>query len=177
MNIPSDCVTQCPAGEKIDSLVIMPGDFILTTSPGFLHTIIKIGQSFRFNKRLATYTHCALVISKQGDLIEADGGGIQYRHLREYIPRDYVYVHTRATPEDREEVVTFAKSCSGEPYGWLTALSIGISLLSGLKFSFGFEAQAVCSGLVARALERTSFIPPVDASHISPALLAQLYQV
>lgn len=177
MLIPNDGCHQCPAGVGIDPLFIMPGDFILTTKDSFFHRLIAIGQSFRFPKQYAKYTHCALVVDKQGSLIEADSEGILHRSLGDYLSKDYVYIHIKASPEDRAEAVAFANSCIQNPYGWFTALSIGLSMLTGLKFSFGFQGQEVCSGLIARSLERTQFIPPTDASHIPPALLAQMYQV
>jgi hypothetical protein len=55
--------------------------------------------------------------------------------------------------------------------------SIGISLLTGLRFSFGFDGQQICSGLVARALERSDHIFERSPSHILPADLAFLFDI
>jgi hypothetical protein len=54
-------------------------------------------------------------------------------------------------------------------------VSIALSLLTGAKLSFGFNGQLICSGLVARALERTTAIFEDEPSHIMPAQLAKLY--
>lgn len=177
MNIPCDAITKCPVGISIDPILIMPGDFILTTKDGFYHRLIQFGQSLRFTPELARFTHCALVINKQGDLIEADSPVIKITNLSDYQQKDYSYVHIKASPEDRAEEIAFAKSCLGEAYGWVTILSVGLSMLTGLRFSFGFDPQAICSGLVARSLERTSAIFSKDPSHISPADLASFYGI
>jgi hypothetical protein len=57
----------------------------------------------------------------------------------------------------------------------VTIVSIALALLVGTKFSFGFAGQKICSGLVARALERTPAIFESEPSNIMPADLAQLY--
>lgn len=56
-------------------------------------------------------------------------------------------------------------------------MSIAYSLLTGGKFTFGLEGQAICSGLVARAMERTGAIFNRTPSHIMPADLAKYYKV
>ncbi len=59
----------------------------------------------------------------------------------------------------------------------MTIVSIALSLMMGGKFTFGFDGQAICSGLVARALERTSAIFNRDPAHIMPADLAKYFGV
>lgn len=56
-------------------------------------------------------------------------------------------------------------------------ISIAISLLFGGKFTFGFDGQFICSGLVARSLERTNAIFDRSPSHIMPADLAKYFRV
>jgi hypothetical protein len=59
----------------------------------------------------------------------------------------------------------------------LTIVSIALSLLTGGKFTFGFDGQSICSGLVARALERMCAIFNRSSSHIMPADLAKYIEV
>ncbi|MEK7534658.1 MAG: hypothetical protein AAB600_04965 [Patescibacteria group bacterium] len=82
-----------------------------------------------------------------------------------------------ASEEDRKQAVYFAAYVLGQSYGWTNIVSIAISLVAGLKFSFGFDGQQICSGLVARALEKTWAIFHRSPSHITPADLAKYYQV
>ena len=82
-----------------------------------------------------------------------------------------------ADATDREEAVKFAEWSLGEPYAWLTILSIAIGLLTGGKFTFGYEGQAICSGLVARAMESTKAIFNRNPEDVMPADLAKYYNV
>ena len=62
-------------------------------------------------------------------------------------------------------------------YNNLATVSIGLSMLTGSKLAFYIDGRFVCSGLVARALERTGRIFDRDPSHIAPADLAKYYAV
>ncbi len=101
-------------------------------------------------------------------------------HISKYRPAEYHLVSIGeivAGADDRNEAVIFAEWCIDMPYGYLNVVSIAISLLTGGKFTFGFDGQAICSGLVARALERTKAIFNRTPSHIMPADLAMYFQV
>lgn len=98
-------------------------------------------------------------------------------NLSDYENKVYQLVRIHASDQDREEAIKFAEFALGEKYGYVTVISIAISFLTGLKFSFGFDGQQICSGLVARALERTTAIFSSEPSHISPADLAKYYKV
>jgi hypothetical protein len=57
------------------------------------------------------------------------------------------------------------------------SVCIALGLATGGKFTFGFDGQAISSGPVARALERTKAIFNRTPSHIMPADLAMYSQV
>ena len=78
---------------------------------------------------------------------------------------------------NRTHEVEFAQACLHNHYGWLTIVSIALSLLTGSKLGFGVDGQEICSALVARCLERTGEIFPTDPWHIMPADLAKYYGV
>lgn len=165
-------------GEEV--LNPQPGDFILTRGNAWTSKLIQFGQMLRFHgndKKYTRWNHAAIVINTQGDIIEALGSGVKKRHISVYKPKDYYYVRINAMPHDRDQAVNFALYALGEPYGWSTIVSIAISLITGLKFSFGFDGEQICSGLIARAMERTSAIFNRSPSHITPADLAKYYQV
>jgi len=63
-----------------------------------------------------------------------------------------------------------------QTYGYVTILSIVLTLLTGAKFTFSIEGQMICSGLVARSEERGHAIFSLDPAHIMPADLAKYYQ-
>ncbi len=159
-----------------------PGDFILTHGRHWTSSLIRLGQALRFrgkDRKYAYWNHAALVVGPNGEIIEALGPspGVVQQDVSKYAPREYTIVRIKASPEDRDEAVGFARACLGERYGVLTIVSIALSLLTGTRFSFGFDGQMICSGLVARALERTRAIFTKEPSHIMPADLAKAYQV
>ncbi len=157
-----------------------PGDFILTHNTTWSAKLVQFGQKLRYRGADSKYTrwnHTALIVDNQGHIIEALGRGITQTQLAKYKPAEYFVVHIDASPEDRQEAINFAKACVDQQYGWLTLVSITLSLLTGTKFSFGFDGQQICSGLVARSLERTNAIFTPEPSHIMPAYLAKYYLV
>ena len=78
---------------------------------------------------------------------------------------------------DRDQVVEFARYCRDHQYGYLTIVSLTLSLATGSRLSFGVDGQEICSGLVARALERAGEIFPEEPWHATPAGLAKFYGV
>lgn len=161
---------------------LRPGDFILTHGSHWTSRLIRVGQTLRFrgnNRMYAYWNHAALIVGAGGEIIEALGPspGVVQQNVSKYAPREYTIVRIRASAEDRDETVGFARACLGERYGVLAIVSIAISLLTGTRFSFGFAGQMICSGLVARALERTRAIFTKEPSHIMPADLARAYLV
>jgi hypothetical protein len=157
-----------------------PGDFILLHTSNWSSNLIHFGQKLRYHGKDSKYTlwnHAALIINTDGDIIEALNSGVRKSNLLKYKEVAYHLVRIKANREDRQEAVHFAYYALGEKYGKLTIVSIAISFITGLKFSFGFDGQQICSGLVARALERTTAIFTSEPSHITPADLAKYYQV
>jgi hypothetical protein len=158
------------------------GDFILTHGNSVFSYLIRFGQRLRFrgaNRPFAWWSHAALVVSPAGNLIEALGAGVLRTHISRYAPTEYVLVRLGklADPGDRAQVLAYANWAVAQRYGWLTIVSIAISLVLGGKFTFGYDGQSICSGLVARALERTNAVFDRSPSHIMPADLARYFNV
>jgi cell wall-associated NlpC family hydrolase len=170
------------AGEAAQPGEFDPGDFILTHGSAFYSKLIRFGQGLRYwgkNRKYTRWNHAAMIVSEKGDLIEALGCGVRQTHIDKYKPTEYHLVRLGALADrrDREQVVAFARWCLGEKYGWLTIVSIAFTLLFGGKLDFGIEGQTICSGLVARAVERTNAIFDRTPSHIMPADLARYFEV
>lgn len=158
------------------------GDFIMTHIDSFYGRLIRFGQGLRFmgtERPFTWWNHAALIANKNGDLIEAIDAGVRNSNLTKYAATEYQIIRlgALASEHDREQMVTFANWCLNEPYGWFTIVSITFSLLTGCKLSFGFEGQAICSGLVARALERGNAIFNRSPSHMMPADLAKYFNI
>ena len=160
----------------------LPGDFILTHGNAWFNKLIQIGQKVRFrgvDRKYTCWDHAALVVNEHGGLIEAAGPGIRRTDLSQYQDIEYHFVSlgTTVNATDRAEVVAFAEWSLGEKYGWLTIACIAVGLLTGGRLTFGFEGQQICSGLVARAMERTPAIFDRNPEDIMPADLAKYYHV
>ncbi len=157
-----------------------PGDFILTHGNEWTSKLIRFGQSLRYRGPMAKYTywnHTALIVDTKGAIVEALGTGVALRSIHDYDPTQYTVVRIDASEEDRMQAATFARSCVGSEYGWISIVSIAISLVTGGSFAFAIDGQLICSGLVARSLERTTAIFKHDPARIMPAELAEIYGV
>ena len=156
------------------------GDFVLVAGTHFNSGLIRFGQKLRIHgddRRHMKWTHAALIVDRAGALIEAVGTGVRRWHLDRYRGDDYVVVRIHTSEENRDEVVRFAEWAleRGASYSRLSTVSIALSMLTGSRLTFFIDGQFVCSGLVARALERTGSIFDRDSAHIAPADLAKYF--
>jgi hypothetical protein len=156
------------------------GDFVLVAGKHFNSGVIRFGQRLRIHgddRRYTKWSHAALIVDRDGALIEAVGTGVRRWHLDHYRDDDYVVVRLHTSEENRDEVVRFAEWAlrRGARYSRLQTVSMALSMLTGSKLTFFIDGQFVCSGLVARALERTGSIFDRDSSHIAPADLAKYF--
>lgn len=159
-----------------------PGDFILTHGKAWTSVLIRIGQSLKYwgeDKKYAWWSHAAMIVAEDGTLIEAIGSGVRQGNISEYKDTDYmlVCIDGLADDRDREQTAKYARECLNQEYGYLTLVCIGLGLLTGMRLSFGVDGQSICSGLVARALERTDAIFDRDPANIMPADLAKYFNL
>lgn len=168
-------------GEQATAL--RTADFVLVHGSAFYDRLIRFGQSLRYrgpSRQFAYWSHAAFVADGDGNLIEALAGGVVRSHISKYRDADYQVVSLDpVSHEDRSEALAFAQYCatSHDHYDWLTITSIALSFLTGSKLSFGVDGEQICSGLVARSLERTGQIFDEDPSHVPPAGLAEHFDV
>ncbi len=167
-------------GERASNL--QAGDFILTHGSDLFGQLIRFGQAIRIHgedRRYTYWNHAALIVDEQGTLIEALSQGVCQTNISHYTPAEYHLVRLGATAseEDRAEAVRFARKAVGDKYGWLTIVNIALRLLTGGKLMFLMDGQFICSGLVARAMERTHAVFNRNTEGIMPADLAKYYQV
>jgi cell wall-associated NlpC family hydrolase len=158
---------------------VQPGDFLLVASSSFRGRLIRWGQERRIrgeDRRYVKWTHAALIVDRDGGLIEAVGRGVREYSLAQYENDEYLVVRIVAEPADRAQMVDFARSALRKPYSRLAMVSIALSLLTGSRIAFFVDGQFFCSGLVARALERTGRVFDRDPAHIAPADLAKYYR-
>ena len=162
-----------------DAAAFEPGDFILTRGDYWSSKLIRFGQSLKFPPGFARYNHAALVLDSDGSIAEALGQGVVKRHVSEYRPSNYYLVKIKASEEDREQIVRYAESVlrARYRYGWLTIVSVGLSLLTGSSLVFALASTAICSGFVADALVRAGYIFPKPSAFMVPADLARHFDI
>jgi len=166
------------SGEEIEGYE--GGDFILTRGEYWTSKLIRFGQGLRTDKMYAWWNHAALVLNENGDIAEALSNGVVCNHISRYTSPACYLVKITASDEDRRQMTAFAESVLTSPdrteYGWLTILSITLTLLTGSRLVFGVAGTAICSGFVAEALVRTGEIFDKPPSHMMPADLAKHYR-
>jgi cell wall-associated NlpC family hydrolase len=129
-------------------MIPRPGDYIVVRTHGVIATLSCWITRSRFN-------HAAIVI-ENGQVIEAEPGGVRIRPLSEY--DGHLMLANTAEPtlaEERAQVVEFARSAIARPYAYAADLVDGLEHL-GLRWRFlgrfteGRRA-VMCSMLVADA--------------------------
>jgi hypothetical protein len=185
--VPSFRIDRYAPGEQPAQFT--PGDFLLTHAKSWTSSLIRFGEAIRYwgaRRKFAHWSHAALIADASGNIIEALGNGVQLRNISVYRDTEYHLVHlTEVLPSapseteqaERANAVAFAQHCLQDHYGFLTLLSLAVTLLTGSRFFFGVDGQMICSGLVARALERMGAIFPYDSWHMMPADLAEQFNV
>lgn len=161
---------------------MLPADFLLVNEKNLIGRLISFGSRVRFTgdkRRHARWTHSALIVSEDGDLIEAVAKGVVHGHVRDYAGIETAIVSTAryATPETRVNAVKFAESCVGRRYGYASYVAYSCWALFGAGFSFGLDGEMTCSGLVSKSLERLGIIWPKDSTNMVPAHLAEFFNV
>lgn len=156
------------------------GDFILTHGNKTYDKLIHWAQGLQMrgdDHKYTRWNHAALIIDQDGTIVEANGDGVDQNPISKYTPTEYYLVHIQADDVERDNEVKFGKWAEGQRYGKLTICSVFLSLLFGSTIIFALQGQEICSGLVARALERAGYIFDQDPAHIMPADLAKYFEV
>lgn len=169
-------ITEHPEDDR--ALDLQPGDIILTgrKAQGIISKAIKLGSKLRGADGLADrFSHAALVVSKFGNIAEAQEKGVVYAHVAKYDRDDYVVIHTEVDEHDQEQILAYARSVVGSrtKYGFATFVGLGIYCLTGASLVIGMAGTAICSGFVSDALTRAGVIWPRPPFSMMPF---QLYQ-
>ena len=176
-------ISHYPPGATPD--VLVPGDFSLhrastnktrggeTTALG---KFIQAGERVRFgNTDFARRTHSTLIVSEDGDIVEAIESGVSKRNIAKYKDTDYMIVHVTSTPEQRALACGFALSRVGDSYGIVNFIGLALQSLFGLTLSVHLGGQYICSGLVARATEKCIDGYPRTPEDMMPGDLAYFW--
>lgn len=169
-------VVKVPSGEAVNNP--RPGDFFLIHRKKVFSKLIQFGQGIRYDKESAYWNHCGMFIDGNGGIAEAlVRHGVTFDHIDKYKEEEYIVVSVNMSPQDREHVLRFANWASGKPYGLSTDFSLAFWCIFGAKFDFSIDGTMICSGFVARSLERAGYIFDREPSREMPADLANHFHV
>lgn len=167
----------------MDPILTNPGDIVLVhRRHGFYSFWISIGQGLRFKgpKHFKYWTHIAIVVGDQGEIVEAAWPCVRGANLIEYKEAGADFAIADITPwadvHDREQVVAFAKHAIGTKYGIAEAASLGFWMM-GVPVRSSVGNQLICSALGAEAASRTNIIFPTEPLWMTPAHHAQFFNI
>lgn len=157
---------------------VKPGDFYLVHKTSFIPRLIQFGQKLRYTKEEAKWNHCGVFTSTTGDIAEAlVKTGVTRGNISKYDHIEYIVVNVEASDEDRQQMMKFVDWTVGKSYGMLTDISLSFWCILGGKFDFSLDGDIICSGLIARVLERAGYIFERDPQREMPADLAHHFLV
>jgi len=167
-------------GEEARDFV--PGDFILAHRHHVLARLISLAQRRRFKGAEAVYahwSHTALVVEKDGSLVEAEIMGVRQNPISRYRAYEYHLVRLGSdfSSDGRVRAVAYAKAQVGQGFGFLEMFGASLYLLFGWPVRLVRRGHEICSGLVVRALQAGGLVPELDPLLTLPADLAKLYDV
>lgn len=160
-----------------------PGDVLLVNdfagSGDLLGQLIRAGERTRYgNSDYARWTHSAMIVSADGDIVEALSQGIVRSNISKYAAVETLVVSPPVPYSDprRAYAVRFAEAQVGTRYDVIDFVSLALSLLTGWEWSLHSDTRFICSGLCARATESyTDHGYPFPSEAMMPADLGDFY--
>jgi uncharacterized protein YycO len=167
-------------GEEAKDFV--PGDFILAHRHHFVAALISLAQKRRFEGADAVYahwSHSALIVEKDGTLVEAEIMGVSRNPISRYRSDEYHLVRLGSgfSAEGRAHAAAFANEQVGQGFGFLEMFGASVYLLVGWPLRLVRSGHEICSGLVVRALKAGGLVPELDPALTLPADLAKRFDV
>jgi uncharacterized protein YycO len=159
-----------------------PGDFILTHRNRPIATLISLGQKRRFrgpDSVYAHWTHMALVVERDGTIVEAEALGVVRSPVSKYLATEFHLVRLGAEFDraGRQRAVAYANAQVGVAFGYLALAGVAIYLLTGLPVRLMRRNHQVCSELVVRALQAGGLLKDADPALTLPADIAKRFGV
>lgn len=161
---------------------LYPGNLILVQGGGQWESrLIRAAQRVQYRgdrAEFAAWTHVALITEHDGRIIEATSRGVHENWAFNY--DRWMPVAVPASSEARSAMVAYARAAVAghERYGWAQIVSIGLTLALGASISLCPPGTAICSQLVAMALQAGGVpLPWLSLATVMPADLAAHFGV
>ena len=159
-----------------------PGDFILTHRNRPIAALISFGQARRFrgpDAPFAHWSHTALIVDRDGSLVEAESLGVVKTPISKYQATEYhlVRLGLELGAAGRKRAVDYANAQVGVAFGYLALAGVSIYLLTGLPVRLIRRNHQICSELLVRALQAGGLLTDADPALTLPADLANRFGV
>jgi uncharacterized protein YycO len=159
-----------------------PGDFILTHRNRPIATLISFAQARRYrgpDAPFAHWSHTALIVDRDGVLVEAEALGVVKTPIAKYQATEYHLVRLGAefAADGRQRAIDYANAQVGVAFGYLALAGLSIYLLTGLPVKLMRRNHQICSELVVRALQAGGLLTDADPALTLPADLAKRFGV
>lgn len=160
-----------------------PGDILLVNDynggSDLIGNLIRAGERARYgDSDYARWTHSALIVSTDGDLVEALAHGVEQTNISKYDGHETLVISpTVAFPAGkRAYAVNFALAQAGDKYDVLDFIALAMTLLTRCDLSLHSDKHYICSELVARATESYTYDGyPYPAEQMMPADLGDYW--
>ena len=155
-------------------------DFILAHRHNFIAGLISQAEKRRFrgaDAPFAHWSHAAVVVAKDGSLVEAETAGVKRSPISKYRDDEYHLVRLGSgfDAAGRSRAVAYAEGQVGEGFGFLDLFGATLYLLSGWPLRLIRRNHQICSTLVVHALQQGGQAANLDPALTLPADLAKLY--
>lgn len=157
-----------------------PGDFILTHRGNPMSALISFGERRRFHGRdvaFAHWSHCAVVVQRDGAVVEAESTGVRTSPIARYRSSEYHLVRLGSDLDGRgrDLAVAYANAQVGQAFGYLALAGAALYLVTGRPLHVMRRNHQICSGLVTRALQLGGLLQHLDPATTLPADLAKAF--
>ncbi|HKC19945.1 MAG TPA: hypothetical protein VKE27_09980 [Candidatus Dormibacteraeota bacterium] len=159
----------------------VPGDFILTHRHRLFAALITVAQRRRFrgaDARFAHWSHAALIVGADGELVEAESMGVTRGSINKYRDSEFQVVRLGADfkPDCRAAAVAYAEGQVGQAFGYLDMVGAALHLLFGWPLRWVRRNHEICSSLVVKALQHGDQLCDFDPPITLPADLAKAFE-
>ncbi len=169
-------------GPGEDAKDFVPGDFILSHRRKLFAGLISFAQKRRFRGSDAVYahwSHAALVVGRDGALVEAESMGVKRSPISKYHDDEYhlVRLGPEFTPDCRQAAVAYAEGQVGNAFGYLDMIGASLHLIFGWPLRWVRRNHEICSSLVVKALQQGGLLLDFEPAMTLPADLAKAFDV
>ena len=151
---------------------LQPGDVGLTRGSGFVDWAIRFAESQRYggDSPEARWNHAFMIVSANGDLIEAQAQGMARGSMAEYPDAGG---HTILRPTypagGADRAVKAMTDLLGEKYNYLEIVSLALAYMTQTRVRIGVKGEQICSGAVSFACDQGGVPMGEDEEWNSPA--------